>query len=270
MDIFVGFFVVALGLVIGSFLNVVILRFNTGKHLSGRSACFSCGRQLRWWDLIPLFSYFFSGGSCRYCGSRISLQYPLVEFANGLLFLGLLWKFGISFGAAVALLFFGLVMALLMIIFVYDIRHHIIPNVFVYLLIFMSFLSLFIEFPDLQFSLPSLADAVAGPLFAGCFFLLWFVSRGSWIGLGDSKLALAIGWLLGFSGGLIALMVAFWAGAIVGVGLILFSHALARIPLRGSHARFTMKSELPFAPFLIAGLVAVFFGAGNFFSFFTF
>src|SRR3989344_9700256 len=73
------------GLIVGSFLNVLILRWGT-RPLTGRSACMSCGRTIPWYDLVPVFSWILLGGQCRSCGSRISLQYPLVESVTGLLF----------------------------------------------------------------------------------------------------------------------------------------------------------------------------------------
>src|SRR3989338_9888129 len=73
------------GLIVGSFLNVLILRWGT-RPLTGRSACMSCGRTIPWYDLVPIFSWILLGGRCRLCGSRISLQYPLVESGTGLLF----------------------------------------------------------------------------------------------------------------------------------------------------------------------------------------
>src|ERR1700752_70221 len=85
------------GTIIGSFLNVVALRYNTGFSLGGRSRCFSCGKTLYWYKLIPLFSFLIQGGRCRKCHSQISIQYPLVEALTGLVFLGLFLKFQDSF-----------------------------------------------------------------------------------------------------------------------------------------------------------------------------
>src|ERR1035437_1662273 len=81
------------GLIIGSFLNVVILRLNTEKSFGGRSACMSCQNQLVWYELIPVFSFLALRGRCRNCKARISIQYPLVEFTTGLIFALLFLKF---------------------------------------------------------------------------------------------------------------------------------------------------------------------------------
>ncbi len=81
------------GIIIGSFLNVVALRFNTGVGINGRSMCMSCGTKLTWRELIPLFSFLFQKGSCKTCKSKISWQYPLVEFMAGAFFVLILLYF---------------------------------------------------------------------------------------------------------------------------------------------------------------------------------
>src|SRR3989344_4881292 len=91
LPIYAIFFLI-LGLVVGSFLNVVISRFNTNRTLGGRSACMSCQTKLNWYELIPLFSFVTLRGRCRSCSSKISLIYPIVELVTGLMFLGLYMK----------------------------------------------------------------------------------------------------------------------------------------------------------------------------------
>src|SRR4051812_24315811 len=81
------------GIIIGSFLNVVILRYNTERNLGGRSACMSCRNTLAWYELVPLFSYIFQRGRCMNCKTKISAQYPIVEFITGILFMALFLKF---------------------------------------------------------------------------------------------------------------------------------------------------------------------------------
>ena len=250
MGYLIGIFVFAAGACVGSFLNVVALRYNTGRSLAGRSGCFSCGHTLGFFDLIPILSFFFSAGRCRYCGSGVSLQYPLVEALVGLLFLGLYLK-GFSLSSAVYL---GVVFSLLTVILIYDIRHKIIPNPFVYAFITFSALPLFFNFETLVFSLPPLWHLLAGPILFAPFFFLWFISKGQWLGLGDGKLAWGIGWLLGLSSGGVALLIAVWAGAGVGMLFFIGQHLLSR-----GEKRLTMKSEVPFAPFMIFGALAVLF-----------
>jgi len=139
--VFIIFF---FGAVIGSFLNVVILRYNTGGSLfKKRSRCFSCQKKLNWYELIPIFSFFIQKGKCKGCGSKISWQYPVVEFLTGFLFLTATWK--LSFQVEAELLFAWLIISLLIVIAVYDFRHKIIPNSFVWMFNLLAFLGLFLQ-----------------------------------------------------------------------------------------------------------------------------
>lgn len=240
------------GAIVGSFLNVVILRYNTGEGLKGRSHCFSCRKELSPRDLVPIISFLINGGRCRFCGSRISPQYPLVEFFTALLFTLIVWRFP---GEIVLPVFFAYIVSLLIIITVYDLRHKIIPNALVYLFIVSALFH-----PVLKSLLAgSFALLVVGVLHSilsgGIFFLifwgLWRFSEGKWIGFGDAKLAAGIGALLGLAQGFTALVVGFWLGAIVGLFLLL----LSRIKTPFLRRYFSMKSEIPFAPFLAIGII---------------
>ena len=119
-------------------------------------------------------------------------------------------------------------------------------------------MSLFVSFTPVQLAVPSLWMLAAGPLLALPLFLLSLVSRGTWMGWADSLLELSLGALLGLSMGATALMLAFWSGAIVGVALLLLS--------RVHFFRYTIKSEMPFAPFLILGVALAYFFHVDFFS----
>ncbi len=245
------------GAIVGSFLNVVALRYNTGRTLGGRSSCFSCGRSLTALDLVPLFSFLALAGKCRSCGSKISWQYPLVEAGTALLFLGV-YLTGFALAYQIYLL---PLLSLLAVILIYDLRHKIIPDALVYLFGALSLVSLFIDFPAQSLAYPTLQALMAGPLLAFPFAFLWLVSRGRWIGLGDAKLALGMGWLLGLAKGATAVLFAVWIGAAVSIALLLAQKWL----FRGTN-RLTMKSEIPFAPFLILGLLIVLFFNSNFFQ----
>ena len=134
------------GLIIGSFLNTVIYRYNTGRTVGGRSQCLVCGHTLTWRELIPILSFVIQGGKCAKCQSRFSMQYPLVEFITAILFLGVsykLWPINFDFTSfplplVAELIVHWLVMSLLVGIAVYDLRHKIIPNGIVYLFILVS------------------------------------------------------------------------------------------------------------------------------------
>lgn len=260
MESLLFFFVFCFGAIVGSFLNVVILRYNTGRSIAGRSGCPHCGRQLRWFELIPLFSFLAQKGKCRTCGSRISAQYPLIELLTAVVFVLTYWRFGIE--NPIILLFALVVWALLVVILAYDMKHKIIPDVFVYAFIAVSFVALFIPAHlGLGFEMPTWNILLAGPCIAAPFALLWLASGGRWMGLGDAKLALGIGWVLGITGGLSALFFAFWIGAVVSIAIVCIDYVRSAHTraLSEAHGRFTMKSEVPFAPFLILGFAIVFF-----------
>lgn len=240
------------GLIIGSFLNVLVLRYGTGRSLSGRSGCLSCNVPLEPLELVPVLSYLALGGRCRSCRTRISLQYPLVELATGLLFLGSIRLFDFSSPSWVLLWslisYFVLVSALVALV-AYDVKHQIIPDRFVAVFILGSlFLHLFLGDPITPLLL-------AGLVLAAPFAGLWYFSEGRYMGLGDAKLAFGIGVLLGLVQGLSAIILGFWAGALFGLVLIIVSRSRARLSLNG--VPLTMKSEVPFAPFLALGALFV-------------
>lgn len=249
----------------GSFLGALLSRFNTGRSMGGRSKCDRCGHILRAADLVPIFSYVWLQGRCRYCGSRISVQNLLIEVAAATLAVlvyvahPILGPWGI---APLAFLFWLFVWMTLLFTIVYDIRHTIIPWSCSGLLALLSFVSLFVSFDTLSFMVPNVWALFAGPLLALPLFLLSLISSGRWMGWADSALELSLGWFLGLSLGATALMLAFWSGAIVGVGLLLF----AKIPWIQGRSRFTMKSEIPFAPYLALGAFLAYFFHVDLFS----
>ena len=145
--------------------------------------------------------------------------------------------------------FYTLIFAIMLVIVGYDIRHKIIPNNLVYPLIFITFIGLFLSnFGSVHFHPATLNAILAGPLVALPLFILWAVSKGAWLGFGDVKLAIAIGFMLGAERGFAALVLSFWTGALIGVFLII---------ILGRNA--TKKMYLPFAPFLIFGTILAFF-----------
>lgn len=235
-----------LGLIIGSFLNVVIYRYNTGRTLSGRSGCLSCGKKLKWYELVPVLSFLVQRGKCRLCYSKISWQYPLVELATGLLFV--LIYFQLAPNDWLLFAFYSFTSSLLMIIAVYDLRHQIIPDLFVFLFILSGLVYPFF-FSGLV--LDKLIFVLSGGLVTALpLFILWGISRGRWLGFGDVKLALGLGLFLGARSGLSALVLAFWLGAFVGLLLI----AVSRL-LKKKKRSYNMKSEISFAPFLIVSFL---------------
>jgi len=265
MDFFYWFAVLALfilGSIIGSFLNCVILRSRAREsYAAGRSRCPSCRHELSWKDLIPLASFAFLGGRGRYCRGSISWQYPLVEFAMGLLFAVAAGVFvpdvfqpGILHPESlVKLAYYGTIISALMVVFVYDLRWYVIPDgallsAFAAAVLFYAF--------SLVRSLVYLHAAdwnvILNPLFSGLaamavFLAIFLMSRGAWMGFGDVKYAALMGFILGFPDIVAGMFMAFLFGAILGLALI-----CAR--------KKKMSSEIPFGPFLAAGtLVALLF-----------
>ena len=247
------------GAIIGSFLNVVIYRLHTGKSLGGRSHCLSCGTILVWYELVPLLSYSFQVARCRTCGSNIPSRYFFVELLTAVSFL-LLWT---QFQTELLLLVFNWVLAsVLVVILVYDVRHTIIPDELVVTLIVLALLSLLHQFAfsrdigDVLLSL--LGGAVASIFFGG----LWYMSKGRWMGLGDAKLALPLGFLTGLTASFSMIIFGFWVGAVISLGILGFQKVRLFCSKRGvaKYRRYlTIKSEVPFAPFLIAGFVLAYY-----------
>jgi len=282
MQIIFSLFIFIFGLLVGSFLNCVIYRLEQEKSfLKGRSYCPHCKHTLSVRDLIPVFSYLLLRGRCRYCKGKISWQYPAVEIATGAMFLLISnFQFPISneilifnFQTLVNLLFLFSISSFLIIIFVFDLKHYIIPDKIIFPSIGIVFLYRVFEFLSLnhwkliekqpfgEFALRpdklkignfgALLNPLYAALAASAFFLLIFlVSRGRWLGFGDVKLAFFMGLFLGFPDILVGLFFAFLIGAIIGVGLI-FS------------GRKKLKSEIPFGPFLIIGVLIGFFWGGT-------
>jgi leader peptidase (prepilin peptidase) / N-methyltransferase len=227
------------GAIIGSFLNVVALRYNSGLTLFGRSHCPSCGMTLRALELVPIASFLVFGRRCRGCKARISWQYPAVEVLTGLVF-ATTFDPGLSMLSNVLVLStFSLFIALS----VYDLRHQIIPDGLVYAATLISFIYRLIEGG-------SAIDYLAGPLLSAFFAAIWLLSRGRAMGFGDAKLALAVGLLLGGAQGFSGIILSFWIGAAFGVALMLLSRTN---PLSPQHKQITIKSAIPFAPFIVLG-----------------
>ena len=232
-------FVFLLGLCVGSFLNCVIYRLEQKKKITGRSYCPKCKKQLKWQDLFPVFSFLFLGGKCRYCNRKISLQYPLVEVAAGILFVLILSSgdVGLPAGSPTSFLnsaFLFYIASALIIIFVYDLKHYLIPDKVLFPAIGITAIYRILDFGNLM---NYFWAVIIG---AGFFLAIFLISKGRWMGFGDVKLAVLMGLLLGAPNILVALFIAFFFGAIIGLILIIF---------KGKN----LKSEIPFGPFLIVG-----------------
>jgi len=240
-----------LGTIVGSFLNVVVERTKHKKSfLLNRSACPMCGHILNVWDLIPLFSYIFLNGKCRYCQKKISWQYFVMELVTGVIF-GLIYlsvetihELSLPDIHNILLLFFYLIIAsFLIIIFVYDLKYYLILDKIVVPGMVVALIGNFLlgrNWLDL------LLGAVIG---SGIFLLQYTISRGKWVGGGDIRLGLFMGLILGWKLVLVALFISYLFGATIGVGLILLK-------------RKKMQDTLPFATFLsVATLITMLCGS---------
>ena len=275
MNILIALAFLVLGLFVGSFLNVVVLRWGTERSfIFGRSVCAHTGEVLAWYDLVPVVSFVLLRGKSRYSKEPLSLQYPVVEIITGLLFALTYWKlFGLDIALSVdifsiLLMFLYLVMlSILVVIAFYDLRTKIIPDPLVYSFILLSGLTLFLQHGAGLFTGAGLLDLSAGVVLWFPFAFLWFISKGTWMGYGDAKLAWGIGWFLGLVLGLSAIVLSFWIGAVVSL-LLIGLKKLLEDRLSFLSENLTIKSEVPFAPFLVLGTLIVFFFNINVFLFF--
>src|SRR3989344_2300934 len=133
MDTLAYIILFILGAAIGSFINVIALRYNSGlSFLKGSSVCLSCSKPLKWYELIPLFSYLKLKGRCASCFTKFSIQYFLMELISGIAFVWIAF----NFQSILEFLLLSIIYCLLSIIFIYDLRHKIIPDLFVFFFLF--------------------------------------------------------------------------------------------------------------------------------------
>lgn len=243
----IPFFIFVLGLIFGSFLNAVIFRLKAEESfITGRSKCPECKHVLGTKDLWPILSWLTLRGKCRYCRKPISVQYPLVELATGLIFLVIYLNAvtdvstyflnNLQLGAWLIYSLF------LILIFVYDYKYYLILDKVVWpAAIIALVLNLFIGYSWWQMLL-------AGIVGGGFFLLQFLVSQGKWIGGGDIRLGFLMGIMLSWPNILAALMIAYFVGSIVGLGLI-------------AVGRKKLSSQIPFGTFLsLATLVTMLYG----------
>ncbi|MCR4329193.1 MAG: prepilin peptidase [Candidatus Roizmanbacteria bacterium] len=220
-----------LGLGVGSFLNVVIDRAQSNRGLGGRSACDFCHKTLLWFDLIPVLSYVFLGGKCRFCSKRLSLQYPLVEALTGLLYV-LVFLF---FWQAQPLYFISMlcIVTLSVVIAITDMKYQIIPDWAVVLLFLIG----------ISINIDRIFYYFAGSLI-GVFFLwiIYHLSQGKAMGYGDVKLIAAQGMILSLPFLFISLYISFLLGGLYSVPLL-------------AMRKKKMTSQIPFGPFLVIGFL---------------
>lgn len=235
-----GFLFFIFGLVFGSFINAVVWRLRKRKKIVfDQSECIHCGHKLGFWDLFPVLSFLYLKGKCRYCGKKISLQYPIIELLTGF---GLFAVSKYGFGLLEDVWLSG-IFILSVLIFLYDLKYFLILDRFVVIGIIWIFSGLMF-FQKSNF-IENFFVATAVFLF---FFSIYFFSKGKWMGGGDSKLGFIIGLWLGWPLGILSIFLASITGSVVGLLLV-----------AGNMAK--MKSKIPFGPFMVIGAwVSYFFG----------
>lgn len=199
------------------------------------------------------------------CHSYFSARYVVIEVATGLLFVLVYY----SVADLLLIILNLLVVSLLVVIVVYDFRHTIIPDELVILLIPLS-IGIMVWNPQAaQINLPEFADFVGAALASAFFLSLWWVSGGRWIGLGDAKLVFPLALIVGFGASLSLVVFSFWIGAALSLSLLAFQMLMRRGKQRLGFmtSSLTMKSEIPFAPFLVGSFILVHYAGVNIFDF---
>jgi len=233
-------FVAVFGIAIGSFLNAVIWRLRVGRNfVNARSVCTHCGHELAAKDLIPLFSWLWLKGKCRYCAKSIGWQYPVVEASVSAAFVIVAWRFMPVFYLwtpfdLARLLMAWYAVAMLTIVFVYDLRYMLILTKVTAPAAAIFFVG------NLLLGVPLFSLVFVVIVGYGFFWLQYVVSKGKWIGGGDLQLGLMMGALLGWQKTLIALWFAYVIGAVIAVGLLAIK-------------KREWQSQLPFGTFLAVG-----------------
>ena len=270
------------GAIVGSFLNVVILRSKAvagltktktplpphlrgGERFSlsgggelegmaapagalrGRSHCPYCHKVLSWQELIPILSFVFQRGRCRHCQAKISVQYPFVELTMGMSALILFTPLPKTPPELLTALLTAAAVALLIILFVIDLRTFLLPDIFVGLLALVVIVHVALQVTS--YKLPVTAPLWGALIGSGFLTLLWLVTFGRGIGIGDIKLMIPLGALFGPAATTLLLLISFVIGGTVAAGLLTTRKA-------------TLKTPVPFGPFL-AGIAIVFLLAPN-------
>jgi len=260
-----------LGAIAGSFINALVYRFHSGESMMGRSHCVKCRHTLSAVDMVPVLSFVLLRGQCRYCGEPISFQYPLVELTAAVLSAGILLFNPAPIPSLLAFFFWMTVLFAVG----YDVRFQELPNKALLISGVLGFVIMAINYTvtDSYFPVPSWLALLSGPIVALPLLAISALSKETYMGWGDGLLELGFGWLLGITGGFSALFIGIWAGAIVGLTLVAWQSFHNRSPKSASvHAmpsvtavkQVTMKSRIPFAPFLALGALAVYFFHANF------
>lgn len=227
------------GLIIGSFLNVCIYRIPKGENISfPPSHCGSCDEKIYWYDNIPVFSYLVLRGKCRNCKSEISIQYPLIESLNAIIYIILFKKFNLT----IDFIAYALIMSVLLVVFFIDLKHMIIPDGLIITIVIFEILhkaSLYFTGGEVY-----LKTSILGALLAGLVFLAIVLLSGGGMGDGDITLIASLGFVLGVKLIFLNIFLSFMLGALISLLLLGFKIK-------------TRKDPIPFGPFIIIAFFIV-------------
>lgn len=224
-------FISLIGLCIGSFLSVLVSRLDQKDGIiSGRSECPKCHRLLSWYDLIPLISFALLRLRCRQCKSKISFLYPAIELMTGISFLVVYIR--LAYLGWPYLIISLVITSFLVSLIFFDYLYLIIPDKIIVAILILTLLLY------ARFNMEGLVTAfITGLVMSTIFAIMYLVSQGTWIGLGDIKLIFTIGLLLGYPNGIIAIIGSIWLAALVGLCLLAMNKA-------------TLKTAIPFGSFI--------------------
>ena len=256
LDIFIYTYIFLIGLAIGSFLNVVIYRLPIGEGIVIRpSHCMKCENKIKFYDLIPVLSYIFLRGKCRYCGEKISIQYAAVELLTALSFVGIYYRLG--WAAPIETIASMVLISMFIAIFFIDLYHYIIPDeIIIFGLITGLIFSILKGFNFNNLSLYNwsfLTDSFLGAIigiaaFIGIYILGLWMMKAEAMGMGDVKLMGVVGLYVGFKLTVLSMFLSFIIGSVI---------SLLLIAIRAKK----MKDQIPFGPFIVLGsLIAALWG----------
>ena len=249
MNIVLMFFILFLGIILGSFINAWVWRIENNLSIAkGRSMCPHCKHTLAWYDLLPVLSYLMLRGRCRYCKAKISSQYPIIEISTGLIFMTLyIFQSPQSVQQWVALVILLVTTVLLVAAYIYDAKHMELPEMFMLPAIALGlvYFGLNIFWQGVGAMVP---QAIALGAFVFAYIAMWYFSKGQWLGAGDIRLAAIMGLFLTPKQLVVSIFSAYLIGSIYGLSILVKSKKKQGI-------------KVPFGPFLIIGFyIGLFFG----------
>ncbi len=254
-SVFFYFLSFLFGASIGSFVQVVATRLHVAPILKGRSKCLSCGEALRIPDLVPVFSYLFLKGKCRYCKSVFSISALVIESMFGVVFV-VLYHFILHGQATLWLVFIWLVYYTLLfgtlgVIALYDKAHTYIPTSFLFFYGILTIIMLGLRYVDDSSWIVLLSPVIV----ALPFLIVWLVTKGKGLGFGDVLLFLGVGAFFGVNQGIAVLLISIWLGALFGVYVKYFGNGKGKSGI-----------AIPFVPFIVIAFILVLFTDIDIFS----